>query len=99
MLGLGALDPSELVILLVALVGVLPIVTYYSEETRLLVVAYGFLLFGAFATNAENLFLPDLLNLGEHVIGILGAGVMFAVAAYSRRKSVVTSGDAGTVGE
>lgn len=86
---IDAFDPAALVILVVALVGLVPIAVYYREETRVFVLPYACLLIAAIATNAENVVLPNLLNLTEHVVGILGAGVTFAVAAYLRRRNVI----------
>jgi uncharacterized membrane protein len=98
---LNAFDPAALVILVVAVVGTVPIAVYYRDETRVFVLAYACLLVAAFATNVENLVLPEILNLTEHVVGLLGSGLLFAYAAYHRRKNVVTSDDtveAGTGG-
>jgi hypothetical protein len=45
----------------------------------------------AFATNVEDLFLPAVLNLVEHLVGSLGAGIAFATAAYmSRERQIQT---------
>lgn len=90
---IDAFDPAALVILVVAVVGIVPIAVYYREETRVFALAYVCLLVSAFATNAENVVLPELLNLTEHVVGLLGSGLMFAYAAHHRRKTVVTSDD------
>lgn len=88
-----AFEPAELVVLVVALVGLLPILTYYREETRWLTFAYGFLLIGAVATNLEAVVLPGVVNLGEHVLGVMGAGVAFAVAAYMHRRDQIETDD------
>lgn len=89
----SALNPAELVIFAVAVIGLLPVIAYYRTETRLFVFAYAFLVAGAIATNVENLILPDVINFLEHTVGILGAGAMFAVAAYLRRKDVLGADD------
>lgn len=85
------LDPAAVVILVVAVIGLLPIVAYYRTETRVFVFAYAFLLTAAIATNVENVILPDIFNLIEHAVGILGSGIMFAVAAYLRRRETVNA--------
>lgn len=81
----GGLDPQAMVVLVVALIGTVPIVLYRKRTDTWFIVAFGCLLTAAIATNAENVILPDVLNLTEHVVGNMGAGVAFAVAAYLYR--------------
>lgn len=84
------IGPPTLVILIVAIVAAVPVVLYYDKTYRWFVYAYGFLFVAAFATNFENLFLPDVLNLVEHTVGNLGAAIAFAVAAYKYRTEHIT---------
>lgn len=84
------LDPTSSVILIVALVGIVPVVQYYKKTYRWFLYAYGFLFVAAFATNFENLFLPQVLNLTEHFVGNLGAGIAVGLAAYFYRKERIT---------
>lgn len=87
----GVFDAQSFVILIIAVIGLVPVVLYRSETPTWFVVAYGFLFVAAFATNFEDLLLPDVLNLTEHYIGNLGAGLAFAVAAYTYRKRHIES--------
>jgi len=83
----GVFGAASFVILIVAVVGLVPVVLYRKETANWFIYAYGFLFVAAFATNFENLLLPDLLNYTEHFVGNLGAGLAFAVAAYTYRKN------------
>lgn len=87
---LTALDPKELVLILVALVGVVPVLLLRSSQSKWFMGGYLLLCAGALATNLEALALSDLLNVVEHGAGIAGAGVVFFVAAYKR--SLVAEG-------
>ncbi|AZH23892.1 hypothetical protein [Haloplanus aerogenes] len=89
----GVFGAQSLVVLIVAVVGLIPVVLYYQKTPRWFVAAYGFLFVAAFATNFEDLFLPTALNLVEHFIGNLGAGIAFAVAAYAYRKKHIEGDD------
>lgn len=80
------LDPSSSVILAVAVIGIVPVVLYYKKTYRWFVYAYACMVVAAFATNFESLFLPNVLNLTEHVVGNLGTGIALALAAYLYRK-------------
>jgi len=87
---------QTIVVLIIALIGLVPVVLYRQKTPRWFVLAYGFLFVAAFATNFENVLLPTALNLTEHFVGNLGAGVAFAVAAYTyRRKNIDTDGTEG----
>lgn len=86
-LDLAGLEAQETVILLIALGGLIPVILCYRSARPWVVVAYGFLLVGAIATNLENLVWYDGLNAIEHFLGNLGAGVAFAVIAYANRVS------------
>ncbi len=78
----AALNPQELIVLLVALAGLVPVLTYRRAIPRWVLAPYAFLLIGAVMTNVENLLWHDLLNYIEHSIGNLGAGLAMAVASY-----------------
>lgn len=51
------------------------------------------LIVGAISTNLEALILGNLLSVIEHGVGIMGAGLAFAAAAYLRRKNVLEGGE------
>ncbi|CQR48807.1 MULTISPECIES: hypothetical protein [Haloferax] len=91
---LADLSPLEVTALAVALVGLIPVITQYREETKLFAVGYVLLVVGMVATNVEALFLGSVLNFVEHAFGIGLAGVTFFAAAYLRRKNVIKDGDA-----
>ena len=78
---LGVFDAQAFVVLVVAVIGLVPVLLYRKATPTVLVVPYAFLTVAAFATNFENVILPDVLNFTEHLVGNLGAGVGFAVAA------------------
>lgn len=86
LLALGSLNPQELVVLIVALGGLVPVVLYLQETSPWFVIAYGFLVVGAITTNVENLLWHDLFNFIEHAVGNMGAGIAFAIAAYKQRQ-------------
>lgn len=88
LLELSSLQPQEVVILIVATGGLIPILMYHRWATHWVLIAYGFLLIGAIATNIENLFWHDQINRIEHFVGNLGAGVAFAMVAYAYRVSL-----------
>lgn len=92
----GVFGAATFVILVVAIVGLVPVVLYRDTTANWFLYAYGFLFVAAFTTNFENLLLPDLLNFTEHYVGNLGAGIAFAVAAYTYRKNRI-GGDEETV--
>jgi hypothetical protein len=95
---LGVFGPATFVILVVAVVGLVPVVLYRDSTANWFLYAYGFLFVAAFATNFENLLLPDLLNYTEHFVGNLGAGLAFAVAAYVYRKENIEGDDEAPAG-
>jgi|GEM_PF-1062353 len=80
------LDPASSVILIIAVLGVVPVIKYYEKTYVWFVYAYACLFVAAFATNVEDLLLPEVLNLTEHFVGNLGAGLAFAAGAYFYRK-------------
>ena len=96
---LGVFDAQAFVVLVVAVIGLVPVLLYRKATPTVLVVPYAFLTVAAFATNFENVILPDVLNFTEHLVGNLGAGVGFAVAAYLyRQRSITDESDGSAVG-
>jgi VanZ family protein len=93
----GVFGAQSLIILIVAVIGLVPVVLYYEKTPTWFVAAYGFLFVAAFATNFENALLPNVLNLTEHFVGNLGAGLAFAGAAYTYRKREI-EGDGPATG-
>ena len=89
----GVFGPQAFVVLIVAVIGVIPVMLYYERTPRWFLVPYGFLFVAAFATNFENAFLPNLLNFTEHLVGNMGAGIAFALAAYMYRQQSITAED------
>lgn len=87
---------ATFVILVVAVIGLVPVVLYRERTANWFLYAYGFLFVAAFATNFESLLLPDLLNYTEHYVGNLGAGLAFAVAAYVYRKREIEDAEETT---
>ncbi|RYJ14765.1 hypothetical protein ELS19_12925 [Halogeometricum borinquense] len=86
---LGSLSPLEVTGLVVSLIGLVPVLTQYRDETKLFTAGYVLLVVGMVATNLETFALEPVLNIVEHAIGIGAAGVVFLAAAYVRRESVV----------
>ena len=89
---LSALEPAEMAALLIGLLGLIPVVTYYRPRAKLLTAGYAILVANLVLTNLENLFLGDLFNGLEHV-SLVGSGIAFCGAAYVQRKRLL--GDAG----
>lgn len=85
----GVFGAQSMVVLVVAILGVVPVALYARKIPLWFVLAYGFLFVAAFATNFEDLLLPNLLNWTEHVVGNMGAGVAFALASYTYRKQEI----------
>ena len=90
---LTVLDTKELVLVVIAVLGLAPVLVSYREQSRWFAVGYGLLVVGAVATNVEALVFGDLLNVVEHGVGLMGAGITFFVAAYLRRRAVVGERD------
>lgn len=88
----GVFGPQDFVVLVVAIIGLIPVFVYYEKTPNLFVVPYACLFVAAVATNLEELFFPTLLNLVEHSVGNMGAGVTFAVAAYLYRERRIDTG-------
>lgn len=85
---LTSFDPLEVAVCVIALIGLVPVLTQYREETKYFALGYVLLVISAVATNLEAVVLPDVLNVVEHGAGIAGAGVVFLVAAYLRRGEI-----------
>ncbi|WP_049916889.1 hypothetical protein [Halogeometricum pallidum] len=83
---LTALDPKELVLILVALVGVVPVLLLRSSQSKWFMGGYLLLCAGALATNLEALAFGDLFNAVEHGAGIAASGIVFFIAARKRSR-------------
>ncbi len=84
-----ALGPLEVTVLVVAIIGAVPIAFHYRKRSKYFVAAYALIFVGAMSTNVENLILGDTFNLLEHSVGLMGASIAFAAAAYLRRQNVL----------
>lgn len=78
--------PQELVVLLVAVGGVVPVVVYRRKVSTWVLLPYAFLFLGAVLTNAEHILWHEQLNYVEHSVGNMGAGLAMLVAAYLGRR-------------
>ena len=87
-----ALDPTELVLVLIAVVGLVPLLLLRASRSTLFTGGYLLLCAGALATNVEALLLGDLFNVVEHG-SIAAAGVVFLAAAYTRRQRILAEGE------
>ncbi|KDE58445.2 hypothetical protein EL22_04730 [Halostagnicola sp. A56] len=83
---LGVSDPQTFIVLVIALIGVIPVIIYRNQTSQWFVLCYCCLFIGAIATNFENVVFGTLLNFVEHIFGNMGAGIAFAVAAYLYRQ-------------
>lgn len=92
---LTALDTKELVLVLVALLGLIPVFMHYRDQSKWFALGYVFLLVGAFATNLEVVAFEPVFNAIEHGVGMMGAGIAFLLAAYLRRQAVVEDDSEG----
>ena len=86
---LSALEPSEVVLPIVAMIGLVPVVLQYRRESKWFAVGYLFLIVATLSTNLEALFLGDVLNFAEHSLGLMGSGLAFLAAGYLRRKRIL----------
>ncbi|WP_136688469.1 hypothetical protein [Halorhabdus amylolytica] len=87
----GVFDAQAFVVLIIAVVGLAPVLLYRTKTSRWFLFAYAFLFVAAFTTNFENVLLPEVLNLVEHIVGNMGTGIAFAVAAYMYRRQTITA--------
>lgn len=95
----STLDPSEAVLPIVALIGLVPVAAQYREQSKWFVVGYLLLVVATVSTNVEALFLGTVLNVVEHSLGLMGSGLAFLAAGYLRRKQVLSGGEPGTDAE
>lgn len=89
----GVFGAQAFVVLVVAVIGLVPVVLYRHKTPRWFLVPYAFLFVAAFATNFENLLLPNALNFTEHLVGNMAAGLAFAAAAYVHRRRSILGDD------
>ncbi|MDS0297150.1 hypothetical protein NDI76_00150 [Halogeometricum sp. S1BR25-6] len=89
---LTALDPKELVLILIALVGIVPVLLLRSSQSKWFMGGYLLLCAGALATNLEALALSGLFNVVEHGAGIAASGIVFFIAA-RKRSQVLAEGE------
>ncbi|AEH35327.1 hypothetical protein [Halopiger xanaduensis] len=89
--GLSALEPGELILLIVSVVGLAPILLRYTSEAKWFAVGYGCIVAGLIATNAEGIALGGVFNGIEHSVGIMGSGIAFAYAVYHRRQALLAA--------
>jgi hypothetical protein len=89
---LSVLDPMKVALAVVALLGIVPVALQYRTRSKWFAAGYGLLVVATLATNLENLFLGDLLNLTEHAVGLMGAGLAFLIAAYVHRRTLREEG-------
>lgn len=89
---IGPFTVLEFVGLVVALIGLVPVVTQHREDTKWFTAGFGLLVVGMVATNVEAVVLPVALNFVEHVVGIGLAGLVFFFAAYQRRQAITEGG-------
>lgn len=87
------LDTKELILVLVAAIGLVPVLLHYREQSKWFAVGYGLLFVGAIATNVEVFAFEPFFDAIEHGVGLMGSGVAFLVAAYLRRQAVITDGE------
>ncbi|MFB6149308.1 MAG: hypothetical protein ABEJ48_06550 [Halobacteriales archaeon] len=81
---LAALDPHQAVLPIIALLGLVPVLLHYRNQSKWYVIAYGFLIVATLSTNLESLFLGTVLNYAEHLLGLMGSGIAFFAAGYLR---------------
>ena len=92
MLEATSLDPKELVLVVIAVVGLLPILLLRTSRSKLFTGGYLLLCLGVLATNVESLALGGLFNAVEHG-SIAAAGGVFFAAAYLRRQRTLAEGE------
>lgn len=97
-LDITSLDAKELVLVVVALLGLIPVVTQRTERSGLFTLGYVLLFFGAVATNVEHVALGGVFGFLEHAVGVGAAGAVFLLAAYRRRQRIL-AGDERVVAD
>ncbi|MFC7141159.1 hypothetical protein ACFQMA_15145 [Halosimplex aquaticum] len=88
----AALEPAKVALAVIAVLGIAPVVIQYRDRSKWFAVGYGLLVAATLFTNLESLFLGGLLNLAEHAIGLMGAGIAFLVAALVHRRRLREEG-------
>ncbi|MFB6087286.1 MAG: hypothetical protein ABEJ85_02100 [Haloarculaceae archaeon] len=91
---LTLLDPHEAVLPVIALIGLVPVVLQYRDQSRWFVVGYLPLIVATLGPNLQALSSNVAFTYAEHAVGLLGSGVAFLVAAYVRRDRVA-AGESG----
>ncbi|WP_134668449.1 hypothetical protein [Halorussus marinus] len=86
---MSELQPLEVVGLIVSVIGLVPVVLQYRDESKWFTVGYLLLVVGMVATNLEAIVLGTVLDLVEHGVGVGAAGIAFLWAAYLRRNEVI----------
>jgi len=86
------MDPMKVAMAAVALLGVVPVALQYRDRAKWFALGYALLVVAALSTNLENVLLGDLLNLAEHGVGLMGAGIAFFAAAYIHRQRLTGGG-------
>ncbi len=78
------LEANEVIALIIVLYGYFSVVTCYRDKKYTIVffLAYTALIVGMLATNLEEYILPNEMQLIEHGIGVMGAGLLFLYWAY-----------------
>ncbi|WP_049926979.1 hypothetical protein [Halopiger goleimassiliensis] len=92
-LALSALEPGELILLTIAVVGLVPVLLGYKPEAKWFAVGYGCIVVGTLATNLEALAFNTAFNFLEHSVGLMGVGIAFAYATYHRRQRLLAQSD------
>jgi hypothetical protein len=92
---LSALDPDELVLIAIAILGLIPVLKLNTARSKLFTGGYLLLCLAALVTNLEALILADVMNGVEHTVGLFGSGLVFLAAAYVRRRSLTRDDDDG----
>ena len=92
------IDPLAISALVVGLVGAVPLLVHYRKRSKWFVVGYGFIVVGAVSTNAEDFIFGAAFNFLEHGVGLMAASLVFAFAAYHRRKTVLLADAADATG-
>ncbi len=94
-------EPAEFSVMIIAFIGLaFVLLNVRRHRMRLFSIAYLFVVIGAVATVAESFVIPDILNVVEHAIGFMGAGLLFAwVAQNTRKHNAVLREKAKHIGE
>lgn len=81
---------NEVIVLIIMFVGyVFLLITYKNRRPMYFMLAYSALLIGGILTIAEVFIYPQIMHYAEHVIGIMGAAILFFICAYLNNKRIV----------